>query len=304
MRICSLLPSTTEIAFALGLGDQVVGVTHECDYPPEARKKPVVVRSLIDSNRLNSFEIDRQVGEMLQAGKSLYTIDDEAFRTAAPDVILTQALCDVCALDYNDVVKAAQCLPCKPTIVSLIPHCLTDVLDDILRVGEATQREKKAEALVMALQRRIEAVRQQAAQSSSRPQIACIEWFDPIYAAGHWIPEMVELAGGNDGLGRKGEPSAKIQWTEVLKLQPEVLMLMPCGFDVQRTLQESALLQKLDGWNELPAVKAGKVFAVNGHAYFSRPGPRLVDGLEILAQIIHPEIFPWNPPSDAVHKIF
>jgi len=304
MRICCLLPSATEIAFALGLGDQVVGVTHECDYPLEARKKPVVVHSSIDSNRLNSIEIDRQVGDFLQAGRGLYTIDGEVFRTSAPDVILTQALCDVCALDYNDVVKAAQCLPCKPTIVSLIPHCLTDVLDDILRVGKATRREKEAEALVLALKRRTEAVRQQAAQASSPPRIACIEWFDPIYAAGHWVPEMVELAGGNDGLGCKGEPSAKIEWAEVLRLQPEVLLLMPCGFDVQRTLQESALLEKLDGWNEIPAVKTSNVFALNGHAYFSRPGPRLVDGLEILAQIIHPEIFPWNPPSDAVHRMF
>jgi iron complex transport system substrate-binding protein len=176
-------------------------------------------------------------------------------------------------------------------------------LDDILRVGKATQRNKKAEALVLDLQRRIEAVRQQAAQSSSRPQIACLEWFDPIYTAGHWVPEMIELAGGSDGLGHKCEPSAKVQWKEVLKLQPEVIVLMPCGFDVQRTLRESALLQKLDGWNELPAVKTGKLFAVNGHAYFSRPGPRLVDGLEILSQIIHPEIFPWNPPSDAVHRM-
>ena len=303
MRICSLLPSTTEIAFALGLGDQVVGVTHECDYPSEAQKKPVVVRSAIDSHRLNSVEIDRQVGEMLQAGKSLYTIDDEAFRTAAPDVILTQALCDVCALDYNDVVKAAQCLPCKPTIVSLIPHCLTDVLDDIFRVAEATERRKEAEALVWDLRRRIEAVRDRTAQSPLRPQVACLEWFDPIYAAGHWVPEMVELAGGNDGLGHKGEPSEKVQWTDVLKLQPEIVVLMACGFDVQRTMQESALLQKLDGWNELPAVKTGRVFALNGHAYSSRPGPRLVDGLEILAQIIHPEIFSWNPPPAAVHKM-
>jgi iron complex transport system substrate-binding protein len=304
MRICSLLPSATEIAFALGLGDEIVGVTHECDYPPEAQEKPVVVRSAIDSHRLNSFEIDRQVGEMLQAGKSLYTIDDEAFRKAAPDVILTQALCDVCALDYNDVVKAAQCLPCKPAIVSLTPHCLTDMLDDIFRVGEATQRDKEAEALVLDLQRRIEAVRKRTAQSSIRPQVVCLEWFDPIYAAGHWVPEMVELAGGNDGLGRKGEPSEKVQWTEVLKLQPDVLMLMPCGFDAQRTIQESALLQKLNGWNKLPAVKAGNVFAVNGHAYFSRPGPRLVDGLEILAQILHPEIFPWEASPEAVQRIF
>ena len=304
MRICSFLPSTTEIAFALGLGDQIVGVTHECDYPPEAKEKPVVVHSAIDSCRLTSSEIDHQVEELLQAGNNLYTIDGEAFKAAAPDVILTQGLCDVCALDYNDVVKAAQCLPSKPTIVSLIPHCLTDVLDDILRVGEATQRHREAEFLVLDLKRRIEAVRQRTVDTPSRPKVACIEWFDPIYAAGHWVPEMVELAGANDGLGRKGEPSAKIPWTEIIKLQPEIVVLMPCGFDVRRTIQESAILQELDGWNGIPAVKAGKVFAVNGHAYFSRPGPRLVDGLEILAQIVHPEIFPWNPPSDAVHRMF
>ena len=304
MRICSLLPSATEIAFALGLDDKIVGVTHECDYPPEAKKKPVMVHSAIDSNRLTSCEIDHQVGKLLQAGKNLYTIDDEAFKAAAPEVILTQGLCDVCALDYNDVVKAAQCLPHMPTIVSLIPRCLTDVLDDVVRVGEATQRHREAETLVLDLKRRIEAVRQCTVDAPSRPKVACIEWFDPIYAAGHWVPEMVELAGANDGLGRKGEPSSKIPWTEILKLQPEIVVLMPCGFDVRRTMQESAVLQELDGWNEIPAVKAGKVFAVNGHAYFSRPGPRLVDGLEILAQIVHPEIFPWNPPPDAVHRMF
>jgi len=304
MRICSLLPSATEIAFALGLDDKIVGVTHECDYPPEAKKKPVMVHSAIDSNRLTSCEIDHQVGKLLQAGKNLYTIDDEAFKAAAPEVILTQGLCDVCALDYNDVVKAAQCLPHMPTIVSLIPRCLTDVLDDVVRVGEATQRHREAETLVLDLKRRIEAVRQCTVDAPSRPKVACIEWFDPIYAAGHWVPEMVELAGAHDGLARKGEPSEKFQWTEILKFQPEIVVLMPCGFDVPRTMQESTVLQELDSWNEIPAVKAGKVFAVNGHAYFSRPGPRLVDGLEILAQIVHPEIFPWNPPPDAVHRMF
>jgi iron complex transport system substrate-binding protein len=281
----------------------VVGVTHECDYPPEAKEKPVIVHSAIDSCRLTSSEIDHEVGDLLQAGKNLYTIDDEAFTAAAPDVILTQGLCDVCALDYNDVVKASRRLPSKPAIISLIPHCLTDVLDDILRVGEAAQRHREAETLVLELKRRIEEVRCRAARASSFPKVACIEWFDPIYAAGHWVPEMVELAGGNDGLGRKGEPSAKIQWTDILKFQPEILVLMPCGFDMQRAMQESNLLKKLEGWSEIPAAKAGNVFAANGHAYFSRPGPRLVDGLEILAQIIHPEIFSWNPPPDTVHRM-
>ena len=304
MRVCSLLPSATEIAFALGLGNEVVGVTHECDYPAEAKGKPVIVHSAVDSSRLTSSEIDHQVGELLQAGKNLYTIDDETFIAAAPDVILTQGLCDVCALDYNDVVKASQRLPGKPTIVSLIPHCLTDVLDDILRVGEATQRCREAESLVRELKQRIEEVRCLAARSSTVPRVACIEWFDPIYAAGHWVPEMVELAGGNDGLGVKSEPSAKIQWTEILEFQPEILVLMPCGFGVQRATQESKLLKKLESWNKIPAVKSGNVFVANGHAYFSRPGPRLADGLEILAQIIHPEIFSWNPPPDAVHRMF
>ncbi|HUK42475.1 MAG TPA: cobalamin-binding protein [Candidatus Acidoferrales bacterium] len=304
MRVCSLLPSATEIAFALGLGDEVVGVTHECDYPPQAKGKPVIVHSAVDSSRLSSSEIDHQVAELLRAGKNLYTIDDEAFTAAAPDVILTQGLCEVCALDYNDVVKASRRLPGKPTIVSLIPHCLADVLDDIVRVGAATQRHREAETLVLKLKRRIEEVRDCAKHPSSFPRVACIEWFDPIYAAGHWVPEMVNLAGGNDGLGLKNEPSAKILWAEVREFQPEILVLMPCGFDVQRATQESKLLEKLEGWNEIPAVKAGNVFAVNGHAYFSRPGPRLVDGLEILAQIVHPEIFPWNPPPGAVHRMF
>src|SRR5499425_1711327 len=278
MLFCFLLPAATEIAFALGLGDEVVGVTHECDYPVEARQKPVVVHSAIDSNRMTSLEIDRWVSERLRSNQGLYMIDEERLREAAPDVILTQGLCDVCAIDYNEVARTAETLAKKPNIVSLTPNCLTDVLDDVARVGEATGQRLSAERLVRELKQRISVVCDRVAQLSTRPRIACLEWFDPIYAAGHWIPEMIELAGASDGLGRKGEPSAKIHWTQVLKFQPDIIVLMPCGFDVLRTMQESTLLQKLDGWSEIPAVKAGKVFAVNGHAYFSRPGPRLVDG--------------------------
>jgi iron complex transport system substrate-binding protein len=303
MRVCSLLPGATEIAFALGLGDDVVGVTHECDYPAEARQKPVVVRSLIDSNRMTSLEIDRWVGERLGSNQSLYLVDEERLREAAPDVILTQGLCDVCAIDYNEVVAVSETLAKKPKIVSLTPNCLTDVLDDVTRVGEATGQRHRAEGFVQELKQRISSVRKQAARSSARPRVACLEWFDPIYAAGHWVPEMIEIAGAEDVLGRRGEPSEKVEWQSIRKFAPEIIVLMPCGFDVPRTLREAGVLERLEGWNDLPAVEAGRVFAVNGHAFFSRPGPRLVDGLEILAHIIHPEIFPMQSSPDVLQRI-
>ena len=248
MRVCSLLPGATEIAFALGLGDDVVGVTHECDYPPEARQKPVVVHGLINSNRMTSLEIDRWVGERLGSNQGLYLLDEERLREAAPDVILTQGLCDVCAIDYNEVVAASETLAKKPKIVSLTPNCLTDVLDDVARVGEATGQRHIAERVVEDLEQRISSVREQAATSSARPRVACLEWFDPIYFAGHWVPEMIELAGGHDVLGRKGEPSAKIAWAKVVEHAPDVIVLMPCGYDVQRTLNEAGVLQGLEGW--------------------------------------------------------
>jgi iron complex transport system substrate-binding protein len=298
MRICSLLPAATEIAFALGLGDTVVGVTHECDYPPQAKEKPVVVRSVIDAARMTSEEIDRKVAEALQAGKGLYTIDEAAFVDAAPDLILTQGLCDVCALDYNEVVKAAAKLSRQPAILSLNPHGLADMLENIRRIGAATEPLIVAEALVQDLQRRIDRVAD--ARSVHRPRVVCLEWYEPLYAAGHWAPEMVELAGGEDMLGRKGEPSSKVEWRAVVAARPEVILLMPCGFDVRRSVKDASSLREREGWNDLPAVRAGKVFAVNGNSYFSRPGPRLIDGLEILAQLIRPEEIAWSlSPADA-----
>jgi len=301
MRICSLLPGATEIAYLLGLGDQIVGVTHECDYPHEAKQKPVVVRSVIDSSQLSCPEIDRRVGELLQAGRGLYSIDEAAFLASGPDVILTQGLCNVCALDYDDVVKAAQRLPRMPAILSLNPHSLSDVLEDISRVGAATGRETAAEALVQDLRRRIDAVG--IREPEYRPRVVCLEWFEPLYVAGHWVPELVTLAGGFDPLGRKGEPSCKIEWQSVLDAKPDVILLMPCGFDVRRAVKESTPLRNLNGWNDLPAVKTGNVYALNGSAYFSRPGPRLVNGLEILARIIRPEQAGWSAAPTEAAKI-
>ena len=299
MRICSLLPGATEIAYLLGLGDQIVGVTHECDYPADAKYKPVVVRSVIDPNRMSSRDIDAKVAELLQAGKGLYTLDENIFLEAAPDIILTQGLCDVCALDYEHVVKAARRLPRMPGIVSLNPHSLEEVLEDILRVGSATARESAATALIQSLRKRIDKVG--IHEPDYRPRVVCLEWFEPLYVAGHWVPEMVTLAGGFDVLGRRGEPSFKIEWQKVVDSKPDMILLMPCGFDVRRTVKESTPLRRLEGWNDLPAAKAGNVYALNGNAYFSRPGPRLVNGLEILARIIHAEDATWSlSPAEAI----
>jgi iron complex transport system substrate-binding protein len=298
MRICSLLPGATEIAYALGLGDQIVGVTHECDHPAEAQYQPIVVKSVIDSKRMTGAEIDRKVAELLQAGKGLYFIDEAAFAAAAPDVILTQGLCEVCALDHSEVVKAAGKLPRQPVIVSLNPHSLGELLDDISRVGAATDRGQAAEALVHGLRTRIAQVG--CREPDRRPRVVCLEWFEPLYTAGHWVPEMVALAGGHDVIGSAGEPSAKIEWQDVVAAKPEVILLMPCGFDVRRTVKESTPLRALPGWKDLPAVRSENVFALNGNAYFSRPGPRLVNGLEILARIIHPDTVSWSvEPTDA-----
>jgi iron complex transport system substrate-binding protein len=304
MRICSLLPGATEIACALGLADEIVGVSHECDFPAAARTKPVMVKSRIDPTTLDSGEIDRQVGDLLRANRGLYVLDEDLFRNSQPDIILTQGLCDVCALDYNDVVRAARSLGKDPHIVSLDPHCLADVLNDVLRIGEATDRYRQAESLVQELKGRIAAVRDRTERSAdSQPRVGCLEWFDPIYIAGHWVPEMVQIAGGNDILGTAGEPSAKVEWDAVIAAMPEILILMPCGFDLDRAVRESSLLKNRAGWQNLPAVRDGRVFAVSGADYFSRPGPRLIDGLEILSQLFHPQLSPRPISSDRAKRV-
>lgn len=299
MRICSLLPGATEVVFALGLGDQIVAVTHECDFPPEAQYKPVVVRSNIDAKRMTSREIDRQVSATLQGGQGLYSLDGDALMAAAPDLILTQGLCDVCALDYNTVVKAAEALPTRPQIVSLNPHSLEDIFSDIIRIGEVTDKKSTADAMVNELRQRI--ARVGALNNMQSPRVVCIEWFDPIYVAGHWVPEIITLAGGRDILGRTGGDSYAISWDAIVDADPDVILLMPCGFDVRRTVREADPLRNLPGWNSLRAVKTEQVYALNGNGYYSRPGPRLVKGLEILAHLLHPKDI-GSPPSPSAAK--
>ncbi len=303
MRICSFLPSATEIVFALGLDDQLYGVTQSCDYPPEARAKPVVVRSILDGQDLSSAEIDRIVMEHFQRGESVYQIDMDALRRTGPDLILTQELCDVCAVGYQDVLTQTKSLPKVPQVLSLSPNTLGDVLQDMLRVGEATGASDRATAAVAALHAQIEKVRQRAALAASRPRVFCLEWVDPMFVSGHWVSEMIDIAGGTDGLANPQTPSQRITWERVREYQPQVIVLLPCGFDTPRTLRELDALWSLPGWAELPAVRASCVYAVNGGAYFSRSGPRLVDGLEILAQIVHPELFPWTATDDMAVRI-
>ena len=303
MRICSLLPSATEIVYALGLGDQLYGVSHECDYPPEVAAKPTLIRSAIDQSSLSSLEIDQAVMERLRSGEGVYTIDQDLLRQAEPDLILTQELCDVCAVPYSEVKRAVDQLVSRPRLLPLSPSLLGDVLQDISRVGEATGREEQAGFLVRRLRERIDRVTARTATAAERPATFCLEWADPLYVAGHWIPEMVEMAGGIDGLGGKGKPSVPIEWERVVIYAPEVVILMPCGFDVERAVREMPLLTRLPGWLDLPAVRRGQVYAVNATAYFSRSGPRLVDGLELLAKILHPELFPGAIPGEAARLL-
>jgi iron complex transport system substrate-binding protein len=303
MRICSFLPSATEIVYTLGLGDQLYGVTRSCDYPPEALSKPIVVRSILDEEGLTSGDIDRIVKEHARNGQSVYHIDMEALRAAEPDLILTQQLCDVCAVGYDDVLTQVKDLRKKPRVVSLNPTSLGEVLQDLLTVGEVTGMSDRAQAVVSALQQRIDAVRQQAAKAISRPRVFCLEWMDPLFVSGHWMPEMVEIAGGIDGVGNHRTPSTQIAWETVRDYQPEVVILMPCGANVPKTLSELDDVQSLPGWADLPAVRNGRLYAVDAGAYFSRSGPRLVDGLELLAQIIQPELFPWSAPQDIAIRI-
>jgi iron complex transport system substrate-binding protein len=227
----------------------------------------------------------------------------EGLRRADPDLILTQELCDVCAVGYQDVLTQIQDLPKQPRVVSLNPTSLEDVLRDLVTVGEATGTADRAQATVAALHQRIETVRRRAGQAATRPRVFCLEWMDPLFVSGHWIPEMVEIAGGIDGIGNQGTPSTRVTWERVREYQPEVVILMPCGADVPLTLSELDVVRALPGWADLPAVRAERVYAVNAGAYFSRSGPRLVDGLELLAQIIQPEWFPWTAPKDIAVRV-
>jgi iron complex transport system substrate-binding protein len=285
MKICSLLPSATEILYALGLGDQVAGVSHECDFPSDAKSKPVLIKSRI-SHTESAAAIDRQVREFLARGESLYSVDLEILREIEPDIIVTQDLCHVCAATPDDLGSALSYLGNKPKIVTLNPHSLSDVCADIRTVGEATASNAQANTLIAKFQEKITNVERSVA-GLDRPRVLCLEWLDPPYVAGHWVPEMVERAGGVDVLGQSGKPSFRVEWEKVIESRPEVIVIMPCGYNLAAAEAEFLSLPLPNGWGDLPAVKKGHVFAVDASGYFSRPGPRLAGGLAALASAIH-----------------
>jgi iron complex transport system substrate-binding protein len=292
MRIVSFLPSATEMACALGLGDSLVGITHECDYPSEVKSKPIVVRNVLPIERMTQSEIDRAVAERIRSGESLYQIDEQLLRELAPDLILTQNLCQVCAPSGNEVSQVLKALPNTPQILWLTPQSLDEIFDNVRDLGAATNRTAAAETLINDCRDRLRALSELTA-NVPRPKVFCMEWLDPVYASGHWVPELVKLAGGNDELARERGESVRVSWDEIVAWAPDVLVIMPCGFNLQQTMKQiwSVFGYKSSPFFDLPAVKTGRVYAVDANSYFARPGPRVVDGAELLAHLIHPELF-------------
>jgi iron complex transport system substrate-binding protein len=288
MRIVSLVPHATELLFALGLGDQVVGVTHECDYPDAAQDLPQVTRDVLAAG-MAPGEIDAAVRARIAAGESIYELDDELVGELEPDLIVTQALCHVCAVSVDEVHALAQTLPGPPRVVSLDPTTYGETVGDVRTIAQATDAKDAALDLIARTARRADVVRL-AVRGAPRPRVAALEWLDPVFVAGHWTPQLIEMAGGEDVLGFAGEPSRQATWEEVAAAQPEVVIVMPCGYDAARALVEAE-----DFGEPLRALGADHVVAVNASAYFSRPGPRLIDGLELLAHILHPDRVPQAP---------
>lgn len=303
LRIVSFLPAATEMACALGLEDQLVGISHECDFPSEVRSKPVVVRNALALETMSLREIDVAVAECIRSGGSLYTVDEPLLNQLAPTHILTQSLCEVCAPSGNQITSALKALATKPEILWFTPRCLAEVDDNLRQLGQATGRLDQAERLIASHHTRLQAVADLTRSITHRPRVLCLEWADPYYCCGHWVPEMVEIAGGVDALGRKGTDSVRIAWTDIATWSPEVLIVMPCGFGIEKAVEQTTHLLQQPGWSELPAVRQDRVYAVNANAYFARPGPRVIDGTELLAHLLHPERCEWQGPADAYRQV-
>lgn len=289
MRIVSLLPSATEILFAMGFDGEVVGVSHECDFPPQARNKRVVIQSRIPKDAA-PLEIDRLVREYVSRGESLYSVDAQALEELAPDLIITQDLCHVCAASPDDLGAVLARFAERPEVLCLNPQDLGDVWRDILWVGEQTRRGRAAEALLEGIGERLGSLEQVIADRAERPRVAFLEWLQPFYVGGHWVPEMIELAGGRDILGRVHTPSFRVTLEDIVAAAPEIILISPCGYGAQRARDEYMSMAHPHEWNAIPAVQSGRVYALEANSYFSRPGPRLITGVEALAKIFHPSI--------------
>jgi iron complex transport system substrate-binding protein len=287
MRVISLVPNGTEILFAVGAGDLVVGVSHECDYPAEARTRPILTGSALTPG-MSAAEVDAAVSSQVGSGLSLYTLDEARIEELAPDVIVTQQLCPVCAVSTEQVNGAVRPLPRCPELVSLDPQTIGQVFADIRRVGEVTGRTVEAEALLASLEQRLAAVRAAVAAVGDRPRprVLALEWLDPPFAGGHWVPEMIDLAGGEDVIAKPGDHSARLTWEQIAAADPDVIVVMPCGFDEAGAREQIATIADRPEWSSLRAVREERVYPVDANGCFSRPGPRLVDGIERLAAIL------------------
>ena len=284
MRICSLVPGATEVVVTLGLADSLVGISHECDYPAAVRQVRVMVQPVVDSDGTDSANIDRQVKALKLSGQPLYRVDERALAEASPDIILTQDICHVCAVTPNELERAIRSLSKKPQLLTLAPHSLADVIDDVERMGAALGVASQAHDLAQSLRKRVAAVRARSA-CLSRPRVVCLEWLTPLYVGGHWVPEIVDAAGGHDVLGHAGQPSREITMEEVREAAPDIIILMPCGFSLARTVSELTVLCRRDPACSRLLLSAAKIYVVDAGSYFSRPGPRLVDGLELMGDI-------------------
>ncbi|HWD64048.1 MAG TPA: cobalamin-binding protein [Solirubrobacteraceae bacterium] len=285
MRIVSLVPSATEMLFALGLGGDLIAVTHECDYPPAAQELPRVTRDVLPAG-LSSAEIDAAVKERTLAGQSIYELDDELLHDLRPDLIVTQALCSVCAVSVDDVRAVAEEIDSQPLVIALDPHTVGEVLGDARTLAQATDAKDAAVDLIREASARIDRVRV-AVRGARRPRALALEWLDPPFAAGHWTPQLIEYAGGEDVLGFAGENSEERSWEEAALSEPDIVLVMPCGYDAEIAFREAEMHRE-----ELASLGAGQVVALNAAAYFSRPGPRLIDGLELLGSVLHPDLLP------------
>lgn len=290
-RIVSLLPSATEILCLLGLEDHIVGITHECDFPESISSRPVVTQTVIPK-QASSRQIDTLVRERLETSRALYSLDLEMLETLQPDLLVTQALCDVCAVAEAEVTAAACTLSSRPNVVNLEPSTLEEVFDCIHLMGEATGRGEMARRKVVELKQRVEAVRERVNQTENPPRVTLLEWIDPLFCCGHWTPELIGDAGGFDPLGRRHQPSTTISPEALIEAQPEFLILCLCGYSVAQTLADFSRLEQIPGFKDLPCYQNQRIYALDGSAYFSRPGPRLVDSLEILAHTIDPARHP------------
>lgn len=303
MRICSLLPGATEVVAALGLADRLVGISHECDYPP-GLSAPVMVEPVIRSEGLSSEEIDRQVRIAALENRSLYRLSKSSLAAARPDLIILQDLCDVCAVTPAQLDRILLTLAPRPRLLKLHPRRLDDIFADILRIGSAVEREADARRLMERLQQAAAAIRHSVGSSEVRPRVACLEWLSPLYIAGHWVPDMVDIAGGNPVLSESGAPSRRVTWDELTAAAPDVVVIMPCGFTRERAIIEFNGIVDQPEWQHLPAIQSSRVHVVDALSYFSRPGPRLVDGASQLAALLHPTLWPAEAVMDHASSSF